>query len=60
MENRTCRNEPWGQRGGELGAGRGVGGNGGGCWQRGLAHSAPLLELDKHGERSEPAQLIKN
>lgn len=37
----TCRIEPWGQRSGEA--------EGAGCWQRGLAHSASLLELDKHG-----------
>lgn len=37
----TCRIEPRGQRSGEA--------EGAGCWQRGLAHSASLLELDKHG-----------
>lgn len=52
-----------GQGSGERGrgwGGMGAGSGGGGCWQRGLAHSASLLELDKQGERSEPAQLIKN
>lgn len=37
----TCRIEPRGQRWGAA--------EGAGCWQRGLAHSASLLELDKHG-----------